>query len=68
MLLEQLSSLKNRQQQGSQGFHFRDRDSFCCLRSLIFGQKKLNRFLKGAMDAMKAYQVLWFGGGATHAH
>ena len=37
-------------------------NSFCCLRSLIFGAKNLNRILKGAMDV---YQVLWFGGGAT---
>ena len=37
-------------------------DSFCCLRSLIFGAKI------GMEFPNIAYQVLWFGCGATHAH
>ena len=38
-------------------------DSFCCLRSLIFGAKNWSSIPKGAMDAKLI--ILWFGGGAT---
>ena len=41
-------------------------DSLCCLRSLIFGAKIRIDFHK--VQCLKAYQVLWFDGGATHAH
>ena len=42
-------------------------DSYCCLRGLIFGAK-LEWNPERCHGCLKAHQVLWFGGGATHAH
>ena len=39
-------------------------DSFCCMRSRIFGAKIGMDFPKVPW-MLKAYQVLWFDGGAT---
>ena len=40
-------------------------DSFCCLRSLIFGEKIRMEFPK--VPCLKAYKVLWFDG-LGHMH